>query len=116
MPFETGKIYEFSNTEVVVVICNPKNPYDEGSKYMLKVSPSLIPNMLSVVWRKESYAATPKQIKQHILDAIDIARISNYADTHELRMQLPYYPILVISLKQITESIPLISRILDNYV
>lgn len=112
MLFETGKIYEFCDDAIVLNIHNE----DPKEGYILRIIPyDNVPNKVIVSWKKERYNATIDQAKQHIRDAIAVAKVSQYEKPHRLMLTIPYYPILSVPIAQCEEVLTLIDKVLENY-
>jgi hypothetical protein len=107
MAFETGKIYEFCDVSISVKI---------GEIFCMVIKPTNRSGLMSVFWEKEKYCASFDQIKQHILDAIEIAKISNYAISETLTVSIPFYPPLTLTLSEASKGIAILKKALDNYI
>lgn len=109
----TGVIAEFANTCVFIEIKDGKE-----SSFTLKVYPATHVNAFNITSSnsKDSYCATTEHAKQHIKDALEIARLSLYAPTHQLILKVPFYPNLAVEVDKMESVLPLINRVLDNYM
>ncbi len=107
MVFETGKIYEFSDSCISVKI---------GEIFRLLIKPTTETGFMRVLWKKEEYCASFDQIKQHILDAIEIAKLSEYANTETLTVSIPFYPPLTLPLSEADKGLAVLKKALYNYV
>ncbi len=107
MVFETGKIYEFSDSCISVKI---------GEIFSMLIKPTTQTGLMRVLWKKEEYCASFDQIKQHILDAIEIAKLSKYAESETLTVSIPFYPPLTLPLLEADKGFQVLKKALDNYV
>jgi hypothetical protein len=115
MSLESGKIEEFSIAPIQIEIINKSDP---TATFVLTVKPTDVANLFTIASNKltKRYNASMEQAKQHIKDALEIARISMYANAHHVIFHVPYYPNLSISPDKMESVLPLINRILDNYM
>lgn len=110
MPFETGKIFEFSDSILTLTITNGKETY------MLKVKPTMDASGLTLKWKNESYYASHEQAKQHIRLALKITSVSNYTSPHTVCFHVPFYPNLIVSKENIDSIMSVVDEILNSYV
>jgi hypothetical protein len=108
---ETGKIYEYSDTFMILNVYNPKK---EGG-YTLKVGPTTVPGIIRITWRNQSYSATIEQAKEHIRLALKIAGGSQYSTPHNVRFFCPFYPNVVVPVEKVNTIMELVDQILANY-
>jgi hypothetical protein len=111
MAFETGKIMEFVDNGIQLILGDPN--YE--TQYVLRVAPSSVGTIIIVSHGKNRYATTPAEAKRHILDAIEIASLSVYAASHTMRLDIPFYPNIIIPLSNLPAIMPVVKRALDNY-
>jgi hypothetical protein len=115
MSFESGKIEEFSTSPIQIEIVNKSDP---TATFVLTVKPTDVANLFTIASNRLTikYTASTEQAKQHIKDALEIARISMYATPHHVILHVPYYPNLSITPDKMESVLPIINRILDNYM
>lgn len=106
-----GKIFEFQDKAIRLTLENPEQPH---TKYVLTVGPSTYNGIMNIHQGGSTYGATPEQAKQHILDAIEMASLSVYASNHTLRLDIPFYPNMIIPLTNLLAMKPILMRALDN--
>lgn len=107
----TGKIWEFGEKSIRIMLENPEQP---ATRYVLTVAPSTVDSVFNVRNGKSCYCATGAQAKQHILDAIKLARMSVYAGNHVLTLEIPFYPNIIVSVPELDKVIPTLTNALDN--
>jgi hypothetical protein len=113
-PDHVGKIVEFQDHALKLVIAKPGET-NVDQKYILTVRPCNDAGVYLVYWNKTKYSVTSEQAKKHILDAIEIARISSYAPTHTIGIQVPFYPYLTLPATEITKALDVFKSAMDNY-
>ncbi len=113
MAFETGTIYEFSNSSIILTIYNPADP--DKDAYKVKMGPTTVSGMVHISWNHDKYCATIQQAKDHIRLALKIASISQYSTPHYVKFSCPFYPNLAVPVEKIETILPVIDQILASY-
>lgn len=109
-----GKIYEYVDTAIVFTI---ENTDPSEGDFTLRVSPSTVTGTLNVKMDKDRvYSGTFAQVKQHIMDAIEIASLSTYAENSILNISIPLYPRIRVPVTDVEKVRKVLDNALNNYV
>jgi hypothetical protein len=112
-----GKIVEFQDKFIKLTICKAEDMSKPGNedKFILSVGPTNVNHVYRVCWNNESYSTTAEKAKEHILTALEIARISTYGPTHMIGIHVPFYPFLQMKATEIEKAIAVFKNAMDNY-
>ncbi len=114
MNHETGKISEFVTNQIVINISTLDN---ESNGFILHIKACRTdPDILVIHYKNQNYSCTHKQAYKHILDAIDLACLSNYAKPHFIQITIPFYPTLSIPIAKYKECKYTLVSALENYL
>ncbi len=116
-PDHVGKIVEFCDAFLRLTICKPEDmskPGNEG-KFILSVGPTTTNHVYKVRCNNNTYCATAEKAKEHLLTALEIARISTYAPTHLIGIHVPMYPFLQMNATEIEKALAVFKTAMDNY-
>lgn len=111
--FETGKITEFGDFPVTLTITNTAAAQNS---FVVKMEPSTVKNMFNVTCYNSRYCATRQQARQHIIDSIEIASMSQGTAPYIIQLKVPMYPHIEFDTKNTASMMPLITKVLDNYM
>lgn len=116
-PDHVGKIVEFSDVFLRLTICKAEDVDKPGNanKFILSVGPTTTNHVYKVRCNDKSYCATAEKAKEHILTAMEIARISTYAPTHLIGIHVPFYPMLLMKATEIEKALAVFKTAVDNY-
>jgi hypothetical protein len=116
-PDDVGKIVEFQDKPLKLTICKAEDMAKPGNenKFVLSVGPTKKNHVYRVRWNNESYSTTAEKAKEHILTALEIARISTYAPTHLIGIHVPFYPFLQMQATEIEKALAVFKTAVDNY-
>ncbi len=116
-PDHVGKIVEFQNKFMRLVICKAEDMAKPGieNKFILKVGPTTVTHVYDLHCNGLKYATTAEKAKEHILAALEIARISSYGPTHLIGIDVPFYPFLQMKATDIEKALAVFKTAMDNY-
>lgn len=110
-PDYVGKIAEFQGLPLKLTICKP----GDKKKFILSVRPCKVTGVYIMRYNENEYCATSEQVKNHLLTALEIARISSYAPTHTIGIHVPFYPYIEQSVTDIDKVLAIFKIAMDNY-
>ncbi len=116
----TGLIEEYVAVPLVVKIWEPTNENKDGHGFVLKVqshenSPHGVMTVSCNIV-KGSYSTTSAKAKEHVLNCLEIARLSIYSPTHLVRIQTPMYPCLSFKATELDKVIEVTKKVMDTYM
>ncbi len=111
-PDHVGKIVEFQDKPLKLSIYVPG---DAEKGFILSVAPCTHAGVYVLRWNKERYSTTSEEAKRHLLTALEFARISTYAPTHKIAIEIPFYPALIMDATEIEKALDLFKTAMDNY-
>jgi hypothetical protein len=116
----TGLIEEYVSTPLVVRICDPTNKDPSNKGFILNVkSCEKTPQGVMTIWAntvKGSFSTTSAKAKQHVLDSLEIARLSMYSPSHVVYLETPFYPLLSCKVTEMDKVIEVVKRVMDTYM
>ncbi len=116
-PDHVGKIVEFQDKFMRLVICKAEDMAKPGNenKFILRVGPTKTNHVYELRYNDLKYSATAEKAKEHILTALEFARISTYGPTHLIGIDIPFYPFLQMKATEIEKALAVFKTAMDNY-
>ncbi len=116
-PDHVGKIVEFQDKFMRLVICKAEDMAKPGTenKFILRVGPTNTVHVYELRCNNLKYSTTAEKAKEHILTALEIARISTYGPTHLIGIDIPFYPFLQMKATEIEKALDVFKTAVDNY-
>jgi hypothetical protein len=113
----TGLIEEYVAAPLVVKIWNPN---DKGSKFVLKVrSYENLPQGVMTISCNTvagSYSTTSAKAKEHVLNSLEIARLSMYSPSHIVHITTPFYPCITFQAAELDKAIEMVKKVMLTYM
>ena len=115
-PNYIGNIADFQNHPIKIVIKNK----DNTDNFIISVAPcksidSKYNGVYVVSWNNLRYSTTADNATQHVLTALEFARISSYGTEHDICINVPFYPCLRLPATEIEKALDIFKTAMASY-